>query len=325
MAPTIPNLKLNSGADMPQVGFGLWKVDNAVCADVVYNAIKTGYRLLDGACDYGNEKECGEGVARAIKDGLVKREELFIVSKLWPTFQDPEQVAPVVKRQLADWQLDHFDLYLMHFPGALKFVDPSVRYPPGWHYDGKSQIVKSKTTIQDTWRAMEGLVDEGLTKSIGISNFQAQLIYDMLRYARIPPATLQVEHHPYLVQQELVNLVKSEGIQMTAYSTFGPASFLEFGFKHAEKLVPLMQDPVIQKIADKHGKKPSQVLLRWVTQRGIAVIPKSTRPQIMAENIECCSFDLDEDDMQQITSKDANIRFNQPHNYFETDKMWIFG
>ncbi|KAK8061459.1 NAD(P)H-dependent D-xylose reductase-like protein [Apiospora phragmitis] len=325
MAPTTPTLKLNSGADMPQVGFGLWKVDNDICADVVYNAIKTGYRLLDGACDYGNEKECGEGVARAIKDGLVKREELFIVSKLWPTFQDPEQVAPVVKKQLADWQVDYFDLYLMHFPGALKFVDPAVRYPPGWHYDGKSQIVKSKTTIQETWRAMESLVDQGLTKAIGVSNFQAQLLYDMLRYARIPPATLQVEHHPYLVQQELVNLVKSEGLQMTAYSTFGPASFQEFHFKHAELLVPLMQDPTILSIAAKHDKKPSQVLLRWVTQRGIAVIPKVTRPELMAENLACCNFDLDEDEIKQITAKDANIRFNQPHNYFETDKMWIFG
>lgn len=264
--------------------------------------------------DYGNEKECGEGVARAIKDGLVKREELFIVSKLWPTFQDPEQVAPVVKKQLADWGIDYFDLYVMHFPGALKYVDPSVRYPPGWHYDGKSEIIRSKTTIQDTWRAMEGLVDDGLAKSIGISNFQAQLIYDMLRYARIPPATLQIEHHPYLVQQELLNLAKAEGIAVTAYSSFGPASFLEFKFKHAEAMVPLMKDDVITTLASKYGKEPSQILLRWATQRGLAVIPKTSRVNVMAQNLDCTGFDLEEEDIQKISSKDAGIRFNQPSN-----------
>ncbi|KAH8682301.1 NADP-dependent oxidoreductase domain-containing protein [Xylariales sp. PMI_506] len=275
--------------------------------------------------DYGNEKECGDGIARAIKDGLVKREELFLVSKLWPTFNDPEQVTPIVKKQLADWQIDYFDLYLIHFPGALKYVDPSVRYPPGWHYDGKSQIIRSKTTIQDTWRAMESLVDAGLTKSIGISNFQAQLIYDMLRYARIPPATLQIEHHPYLVQQELLNLCKAEGIAVTAYSSFGPASFLQFGFKHAEAMVPLMKDDLITGLASKYGKQPSQILLRWATQRGLAVIPKTNRVEVMAQNLDCTAFDLSQEDLDSITAKDANIRFNQPSNYFPTEMMWIFG
>lgn len=255
----------------------------------------------------------------------MKREDLFIVSKLWPTFQDPEQVEPVVRKQLKEWGIDHFDLYLMHFPGALKYVDPSVRYPPGWHYDGKSETIRSKTTIQDTWRAMEGLVDAKLAKSIGISNFQAQLIYDMLRYARIPPATLQIEHHPYLVQQELLNLAKEEGIAVTAYSSFGPASFLEFGFKHAEALVPLMKDDVITSIAKKHGKEPSQVLLRWATQRGLAVIPKTSRVEVMAQNLDVTGFDLDKEDIEKISAKDSGLRFNQPSNYFATQKFWIFG
>jgi D-xylose reductase len=264
--------------------------------------------------DYGNEKECGEGVARAIKDGLVTRDEIFITSKLWPTFNDPEQVGPVVKKQLADWGIDYFDLYLIHFPGALKYVDPAVRYPPGWHFDGKSEIVRSKTTIQDTWRAVEGLVDAGLAKSIGISNFQAQLIYDMVRYARIPPAALQIEHHPYLVQQELLNLAKAEGIAVTAYSSFGPASFLEFKFKHAEALVPLMKDDLVTSIAAKHGKEPAQVLLRWATQRGLAVIPKTSNPKTLSQNLDCTGFDLDKEDLDKITAKDAGIRFNQPSN-----------
>jgi hypothetical protein len=136
----------------------------------------------------------------------------------------------------------------------------------------------------------------------------------VLRYARIPPATLQIEHHPFLVQQELLNLAKEEGIAVTAYSSFGPASFLEFGFKHAEALVPLMKDDVVTALASKYGKQPSQILLRWATQRGLAVIPKTTRTEIMAQNLDCTSFDLDKEDLDKITSKDAGTRFNQPSN-----------
>ncbi|KAL1843722.1 hypothetical protein VTJ49DRAFT_103 [Mycothermus thermophilus] len=321
MAPVI---KLNSGYDMPQVGFGLWKVDNAVAADVVYNAIKAGYRLFDGACDYGNEVECGKGVARAIQEGIVKREELFIVSKLWNTFHDGDRVEPIVRKQLADWGIDYFDLYLIHFPVALEYVDPSVRYPPGWHYQG-DEIRPGKATIQETWTAMESLVDKGLAKSIGISNFQAQLIYDLLRYARIRPATLQIEHHPYLVQQELLNLAKREGIAVTAYSSFGPASFLEFNMKHAVSLTPLIENDTIKAIAAKYNRTPSQVLLRWATQRGLAIIPKTTRTELMVSNLQSVDFDLSEEDIATITGFDRNLRFNQPSNYFPTDLLWIFG
>ncbi|KAM7200425.1 NADP-dependent oxidoreductase domain containing protein [Rhypophila sp. PSN 637] len=319
-----PVLKLNSGYDMPQVGFGLWKVDNAVASDVVYNAIKVGYRLFDGACDYGNEVECGKGVARAIAEGIVKREELFIVSKLWNTFHEGHQVEPIVKKQLADWGLEYFDLYLIHFPVALKYVDPAVRYPPGWHYEG-DKVVRSNASIQETWTAFESLVEKKLTKSIGISNFQSQLIYDLLRYAKIPPATLQIEHHPFLVQQELLNLCKAEGITVTAYSSFGPASFLEFDMQHAVKLTPLMEDSTIKSIAAKYNKDPSQVLLRWATQRGLAVIPKTTRVELMTANLKHTEFDLSEEDIATISAFNKGIRFNQPSNYFPTELLWIFG
>jgi D-xylose reductase len=172
---------------------------------------------------------------------------------------------------------------------------------------------------------MESLVDKGLAKSIGISNFQAQLIYDLLRYARIRPATLQIEHHPYLVQPELLKLAKKEGIAVTAYSSFGPASFKEFNMEHATKLTPLMEDDTIKKIAAKYQRQPSQVLLRWATQRGLAIIPKTTREQVMKENFESTDFDLSEEDIATISSMDRNIRFNQPSNYFPTEMLWIFG
>lgn len=318
--------KLSSGYEMPQVGFGLWKVDNAVCADTVYNAIKAGYRLLDGACDYGNEVEAGEGVARAIKEGIVKREELFIVSKLWNSFHDGDRVEPIVKRQLKDWGIDYFDLYIVHFPVALEWVDPAVRYPPGWHYDDAGKEVRlSKATIQETWTAMEGLVGKGLAKSIGVSNFQAQLLYDLLRHAKIRPATLQIEHHPYLVQPELLALAKNEGITVTAYSSFGPASFEEFKMAHATELQPLFEVPVIKALATKYNKSAGQILLRWATQRGLAVIPKTATASRLKENLDVTGWDLEKADLDSITALNRGLRFNQPANYFPTELMWIFG
>lgn len=310
---------------MPQVGFGLWKVDNPVCADTVYEAIKAGYRLFDGACDYGNEVECGQGVARAIKEGIVKREELFIVSKLWNSFHDGERVEPACRKQLADWGVDYFDLFVVHFPIALAYVDPSVRYPPSWFIDGKDKICISNATIQETWTAMESLVGKGLSRSIGISNFQAQLVYDLLRSAKIRPATLQIEHHPYLVQPELVNMAKAEGIAVTAYSSFGPASFIGFGMKNALEMAPLMEHDTVKAIATKYGFEPAQVLLRWATQRGLAIIPKTSRPKQMAENLRSLEITLTQEEIDSISAMDRNMRFNQPSNYFPTDKLWIFG
>lgn len=264
--------------------------------------------------DYGNEKECGEGVARAIKEGIVKREELFIVSKLWQTFHDEDKVEPITRKQLADWQIDYFDLFLIHFPAALEYVDPKVRYPPGWFYDGESEVRWSKTTLQQTWGAMEKLVEKKLARSIGISNYQAQSVYDALIYAKIRPATLQIEHHPYLQQPDLVNLAQKEGIVVTAYSSFGPTGFMELDMPRAKSAAPLMEHDLIKEIAAKHKKTPAQVLLRWATQRGLAVIPKTSRPEVLAQNLDSTNFDLESSDLEKIAEMDLNIRFNKPTN-----------
>ncbi|KAH8700568.1 putative D-xylose reductase [Talaromyces proteolyticus] len=311
---TSPTTKLNSGYEMPLVGFGLWKVNNDTCADQVYSAIKAGYRLLDGACDYGNEKEVGQGIARAIKDGLVKREELFVVSKLWNTFHDSDKVEPIARKQLQDLGLDYFDLFLIHFPVALKYVDPAERYPPGWTGpDGKLEF--SKATIQETWQAMESLVDKKLARSIGISNFSAQLIMDLLRHARIRPATLQIEHHPYLQQQELVKYAQNEGIVITAYSSFGPLSFIELNMSSAENTPALFDHDVVKSAATKHGKTPAQILLRWATQRNIAVIPKSNNPDRLSQNLDVTGWSLDQSELDAFNGLDLNLRFNNPVNY----------
>ncbi|CAG8948882.1 hypothetical protein HYFRA_00002006 [Hymenoscyphus fraxineus] len=317
MATSTPQLKLNSGYDMPQVGFGLWKVDNATCADTVYNAIKVGYRLFDGACDYGNEKEVGEGIARAIKDGLVKREDLFLVSKLWNSFHDADQVEKIARKQLADLGIDYFDLYLIHFPVALKYVAPEVRYPPGWNYEG-DKVVLSNATIQETWQAMESLVEKKLARSIGISNFQGALILDLLRYAKIRPATLQIEHHPYLVQPTLLQLAEAEGIKVTAYSSFGPQSFIELGWDKAKDTPVLFEHSVITSLAEKYKKTPAQILLRWATQRGLAVIPKSNNEKRLQQNLEVTGFDLEKSELESISALDRHLRFNNPTDYLGT-------
>jgi D-xylose reductase len=302
---------------MPQVGFGLWKVANETCADTVYNAIKVGYRLFDGACDYGNEKEAGEGVARAIKEGIVKREDLFLVSKLWNTFHEGDKVEPICRKQLADWGIDYFDLYIVHFPVALKYVDPEVRYPPGWKHDDE-EVQLSNASIQETWNAMEDLVHKGLAKSIGVSNFQGSLILDLLRYAKIRPSTLQIEHHPYLVQPTLLQLAKSEGIAVTAYSSFGPQSFIELEWENAKDTPVLFEHPTVVAIAEKHKRTPAQVLLRWATQRGLSVIPKSNNVERLEQNLKVTDFDLNEEDLTAISGLDRQLRFNNPTDYLGT-------
>ncbi|KAL9097555.1 MAG: hypothetical protein Q9165_000451 [Trypethelium subeluteriae] len=280
-----PTIKLNNGREMPLVGF-----------------------------DYGNEVEAGQGVARAIKDGLVKREDLFLVSKLWNSFHDPERVGPIAKKQLADWGLDYFDLYIVHFPIALKYVDPSTRYPPGWN-DEKGGLSTSKASLESTWHAMEELHSQGLAKSIGISNYNGALVLDVLRYAKVVPQALQIEHHPYLTQEGLLKLCRDNGIAVTAYSSFGPASFIELDMVAAKNAPLLFDHKTVQGIAEKHNKTPAQILLRWATQRGVAVIPKSNNQSRLAQNLDVCSFDLSDSELQSISGLDQGLRFNNPLSY----------
>ncbi|KAG8834791.1 NAD(P)H-dependent D-xylose reductase (XR) [Serendipita sp. 399] len=320
-----------SNQQMPLLGFGLWKIPNAQTADTVYAALKAGYRLLDGAGDYGNEKEAGDGLARAIKDGIVKREEVFVTSKvhylilfwifsgktndffqIWNTFHAPEHVAKLARLQLQHWGLEYFDLFHIHFPIALKYVDPEHRYPPGWQADDGVTVELDTTPIQATYQAFEKLHAEGLIKNIGVSNFNGSLLLDVLRYARIPPAVLQIEHHPYLVQQPLVDLAKAYGIAITGYCSFGPASWIELDMHVA---VPsLLEHNEVTALASKYGKTTAQILLRWALQRGIAVIPKSSNPQRVASNLQSNDFTLADEDIQKLSSLDQGLRFNNPSN-----------
>ena len=300
---------------MPLVGFGCWKVNNDTAADQIYNAIKVGYRLFDSAMDYGNEKEVGQGIRRALDEGLVARDELFITSKLWNSYHDPKNVPAAIDRVLSDLGLDYIDLFLIHFPIPFKFVPFEEKYPPNMYCGDGDKIIEEKVPLADTWKAMEKLVKEGKTKSIGISNFSAALIQDLLRSAEIPPAVLQIEHHPYLQQKTLIEFVQKWGIAITAYSSFGPQSFLELGHAQALNTPTLFENDTIKTIASSHNKTPAQVLLRWATQRKIAVIPKSNNPDRLYANLHVNNFDLTEQQLLDISKLDIGLRFNNPKTW----------
>lgn len=311
------SIKLNSGYEMPQVGFGCWKVDNATCADTIYNAIKVGYRLFDGAEDYGNEKEVGDGIKLAIDEGLVARDELFIVSKLWNNYHHPDNVEKALDRTLSDLQVDYLDLFYIHFPIAFKYVPHDEKYPPGFYCGDGDKFHYEDVPLLDTWRALEKLVQKGKIRSLGISNFNGALILDLLRGAEIPPAVLQIEQHPYLQQQKLTKWVQEKGIAITAYSSFGPQSFVELNHPKVKDCVTLFEHSDICGIATAHKKSPAQVLLRWATQRGLAVIPKSNKTERLLANLTVNDFDLSAAELETISKLDVGLRFNDPWDWDE--------
>lgn len=302
-----------TGQQMPAVGLGLWKIDSKCVAETVYEAIKRGYRHLDSAADYGNEKQVGEGIARALADGLCKREDLWITSKLWNTFHRKEHVQAACERSLSDLGLDYFDLYLIHFPIALQYVDFDQRYPPEWIYDPNAEnpcMVLDSVPLSETWAAMEELVEIKLARKIGICNYTAVLLHDLMSYARIKPAMLQIESHPYLTQESLIRTAQSYNIAVTAFSPLGALSYVSLDMASNEDSV--LQQSAVVSIAKRLGVTPAQVVLRWGIQRGTAIIPKTSRAERLDENIALADFSLTDDDMQAISALNRNRRFNDP-------------
>ena len=201
MLKTQTNLVLSSGDEMPSVGLGCWKIPKEQTADTVYNAItQAGYRCIDEACDYGNEKECGDGIKRVLDEGKITRKELWITSKLWNTYHRKEHVKAACLKTLEDLGVEYLDLYLIHFPIALKYVPFETRYPPEWVHDPSSaepKMEEDNVSYKETWQAMEELVKEGLVKNIGMCNVGVALLRDVLSYCTVKPSVLQVELHPY--------------------------------------------------------------------------------------------------------------------------------
>ncbi|KAI0823724.1 D-xylose reductase [Trametes gibbosa] len=316
--PATPTITLKpTGAELPQIGFGTWKHNGDKATEAVYDGLKLGYRLIDGACDYGNEKECGAGLRRAIADGVVTRDEVWVVSKLWNTFHRKEHVREAVLRSLSDWGVSYFDVYYVHFPISLAYVPPETRYPPGWYFDGKKEVKHDPVPLRETWEALEQLVDEGLIRHLGVSNMSSALLMDLLSYARHRPYVLQIEIHPYNTQQRAVQFAHSQGLAVTAYSSFGPLGFRELNSPKALGAQPLFAHPsVTASIALAHARTPAQVVLRWATQRGLAVIPKSDTEQQMRENLASVAFALAEREMAALSGLDVGLRFNDPADDF---------
>lgn len=313
-------LTLNTGAKMPQVGLGLWKIPKEVCAQTVFDAISAGYRCLDGACDYGNEKEVGQGIKMAIDGGVVKREDLFIVSKLWNTFHRPEHVETGCRKSLEDLGLDYLDLYLIHFPIAMPFVPIETTYPPEWVNNdpaingGKARMcLDNGVTYQQTYQAMEELHAKGLVKAIGVSNVQSRHLREIHGYAKVKPSVLQVEIHPKLTQELLVRQAKEYGMAVTGYSMLGALSYVELSMATPEESVTLNGE--VQAFATKYGKTPAQLIFRWGIQRGIQIIPKSSKKARLEENVAIFDFCLTADEMAKISSFNENKRYNDPGQF----------
>ncbi|MCA9247686.1 MAG: aldo/keto reductase [Planctomycetales bacterium] len=311
-------LTLVDGARLPRVGLGTWKIDADLLETLVPDAVSAGYRHLDCACDYGNEEAVGRGIRAAIQTGACRREELWVTSKLWNTFHRPEHVRAAAERSLRDLELEYLDLYLIHFPISLRFVTPETRYPPGWFFDPAASHPRMETEpvpIRDTWQAMEELVSSGLVRNLGVCNFGCSLIRDLLSYAHIRPAVLQVELHPYLTQEKLLRYCEQEQITVTAFSPLGAPSYIPLGMSRPEESV--LADPVVAEIAQRCDRSPGQVVLRWALQRGTAVIPKTSQRERLAENISLIDFELTSDEMQAIGALDRQRRFNDPGDFCE--------
>jgi D-xylose reductase len=312
------SIQLKEVGSLPAVGFGLWKVERSQAASMVEAAATAGYRHFDCACDYGNEAEVGVGLQSLVSKGVCRREDLWITSKLWNTYHAAEQVRSALERTLRDLRLDYLDLYLIHFPIAQKFVPFETRYPPGWFYDPDEKyphMELERIPIEETWLEMERLKRAGLIKHIGVCNFNTALLQDLLNWAAIPPAVLQAEMHPYLTQSKLLRFCHERGIAVTAFSPLGAASYFSIGM--ATKGESVLEQPAVLQIAERHGRSPAQVVLRWGLQRGSAVIPKTSRPERLRENLSIFDFNLTADEMSAIDGLNRNRRFNDPGDFCE--------
>lgn len=298
MAAKIPRVKLYNGLEIPIFGLGTWKSKTGEVEQAVKDAIDIGYRHIDCAFIYGNEKEVGAALKAKFKDGTVKREDLWITSKLWNTYHRPDLVEKNVKMSLENLGLDYLDLYLIHWPMAYK--EETDTFPK----DADGNILFSDVDYLDTWKALEALQKKGLVKTIGLSNFNKAQITRVLEGGSIKPSVLQVECHPYLNQSKLIDFAKSKGIVVTAYSPLGSPDR-----PWAKPGDPqLLEDKKLVDLAKKLNKTPAQILLRYQIERGVVTIPKSVTKSRIQQNFEIFDFTLSPKDVAYLDSFDCNGR-----------------
>jgi alcohol dehydrogenase (NADP+) len=290
-------LALRNGDKMPILGLGTWKSEPGQVYEAVREAIRIGYRHIDCASLYGNQTEIGNAIRDAGKAGEVTRKELWLTSKLWGNDQGRENVEPALKKTLQELGVDYLDMYQVHWPIPLK---PGVMFP-------SSAADYADIPIAATWAGMEAAVGAGLTRHIGVSNFSIKKISQLLPQCKIKPEANQIELHPFLQQRELVSYCASQGILVTAYCPLGSSD--RPAFLKAADDPSLLDNSVIQGIAQARGCTPAQVLLAWHVQRGISVVPKSIHPARLRENFAAAEIQLTPADLERIAGLDRKFRF----------------
>ena len=272
---------LSNGLKMPMMGFGVFQVrDKQECQESVYQAIKAGYRLIDTAASYTNEDAVGAAVKQAIEEGICKREDLFITSKLWvQDMKNYEMAKQGIEASIKKSGLEYIDLYLLH---------------------------QAMGDYFSAWRAMEGAYKEGKLKAIGVSNFYPNILTNFCETVEIKPMVNQVELHPYFTQEDALKTMKEYNVIPEAWAPLGGGRYNPF------------EDEMLLGIASAHGKTVGQVLLRWNIQRGVVVIPKSTHVERIIENFNVFDFELTEDEMKQISSLDMGYTGSRA-KHFEPD------
>ena len=283
----------HGSGEIPAVGFGTLIPDPLATRQATRAALEAGFRHLDCAERYRNEAAVGEAIQEAFKAGALRREELFVTTKLWNTNHRPERVKPAFDASCRRLQLDYIDCYIIHTPFA---------FQPGDEQDPRDEhgrvIYDSGVALVDTWRALERLVDDGHCKSIGLSDITLEKLREIVAVARIKPAMVQVESHPYLPEWELLDFCREHGIVLQAFAAVGHALELN-----------VLADPVVTTIAERVHKTPTQVVLAWSVQRGTAFLTTSTKPQRIRENFDISA--LPEDAMREIRDRiTTSVRFN---------------
>ncbi|TVZ08884.1 alcohol dehydrogenase (NADP+) [Cellulophaga sp. RHA_52] len=288
-------LKFRNNDEMPILGLGTFRSEPNEVYNAVLSAIKIGYRHIDCAAAYGNEKEVGNAIADAIKLGLVKRNDLWVTSKLWNASHGAENVIPALNQTLEDLQLDYLDLYLIHWPVALK---KGTEMPE----TASDFIPLSEVPLTNTWKGMEAALEEGLAKHIGVSNFNENQLKEIMATAVHQPEMNQVEMHPFLQQEALQSFCVKNDILLTAYAPLG-------SLVDENSTLRLLENDTIKNIAKARRMSPAQVALAYTIQRGIAVIPKSINEARLLQNLETLNHTLTEEDMALLKDLDKGHRF----------------
>ncbi len=290
---------LSNGDQMPLLGLGTWKSESRQVYKAVREAIKIGYRHIDCASVYGNEKEVGDAIRDAIQNHEVTRSELWITSKLWSNCHGKDRVEAALNQSIQNLGVDYLNLYLIHWPVSIK--------PEKAFAESVDDLLSpEQSPISETWEAMESACEKGLTRHIGVSNFSVQKLQKLLSSCKQKPEVNQVEHHPLLQQQALLEYCASEGILITAYSPLGSMDRPQ-AFKVKDAPV-VLENPVIRSIAETRGCSPAQVVLAWDVQRGVSAIPKSVKPSRLLENLRAAEIKLSTSELQTMEALDQNIR-----------------